>query len=312
MSKPQMRQFPERVFNMTTTPNEPAATPAEGSTVSSDDGIIDLDAVSADEAVSDIEDGTLNVEDPKTEEPAATPAEGEEELDEKGNKRPSGAQRAKAEKQRLLDQIAERDRELETLRASRAPEAPAAKAGEVDPKAPKEADFNGDYFAFITAKTAYEAGNAARQAVREEEAARETRVAHQRQEERDRVVRIEHTERVEAAKSVITDFDEAMEGMKGVNVRNDLLATIQRNPNSALLTYHFAKNKDALTAINKLPPLEMAAEIGRLGAELKLPEPKLVSKAPPPLSRQKGGSSPQTQEQLLASFLDKKYGKDRK
>lgn len=295
-----------------TTGTEPASTPAEGTAVSTDDGIIDLDAMTADEAVNDIEDGTLNTEDPEPDKPAATPAEGDEELDEKGNKRPSGAQRAKAEKQRLLDQIAERDRELETLRAGRATPPAAPAAGEVDPKAPKEADFNGDYFAFVTAKAAYDAGNAARQVMRDEEKAREDRVAGQRQQERNRVVQIEHSERVDSAKSVILDFDEAMEGMKGVNVRTDLLDTIQRSKNSALLTYHFAKNRDELTAINKLPPLEMAAEIGRLGAELKLPEAKVVTKAAAPLSKQVGASSPRSQEQMLSSWMDKKYGKDRK
>lgn len=293
---------------MTTQPDGLAATPAgESAASTSDDGIIELDAPGqAEEPVSDIEDGKLNTEDPK---PEDTPDAAAEEKDAE-KKKLSGAQRAKIREQRLLDEIAARDRELETLR--KGPATPAATADGKDPKAPKEEDFNGDYLAFTQATAVYNSAKAAREAVRDEfkgrEDAERTREAAKAAQQR----RLDHAERVETAKEVIADFDQVMEGMKGVNVRDELIEEIMSSPSSAIVTYHLAKNPDVLEAMNRMSPRELAKEMGRLEATLKMPEPKKTTSAPPPLTQRKGGASPgRSQEQVLSSWLDKTYGKDR-
>jgi hypothetical protein len=109
---------------MTDQANEQAGTPAGTEA----EGIIDLDAGTAQEAVNDIESGELNVEDDATakttEETPDAAAEAKKAADAEAKTKLSGAQRAKIREQALRDEIAARDRELEALR-----KAPAEKAG---------------------------------------------------------------------------------------------------------------------------------------------------------------------------------------
>jgi hypothetical protein len=290
---------------MTDQANEQAGTPA-GTEV---EGIIDLDAGAAEEAVNDIESGELNVEDDATakttEDAPDAAAEAKKAADAEAKTKLSGAQRAKIREQALRDEIAARDRELEALR-----KAPAEKAG-ADPKEPKEEDFN-DFLTFTVAKATFEAQRAAEAAVkssREREASE--RAAEQATADKQQRA-LDHQERVTAAKAVITDFDTVMEGMKGVEVRDDLIDEIMSSKNSAVIAYHLAQNPSELEALNRMSPRELAREMGRLEATLKLPEAKKQTSAPPPLSKQKGGASPPSQEKSLSAWLDKKYGADRK
>lgn len=304
---------------MTTQGNEPAATLAgtdAGTTVDTgdtsvssggDDGIIDLDAL-AEETVSGIEDGSLEGDDPEADAArAAKLAETPAETEEEAKKKLSGSQRAKIREQKLLDDIAARDRELETLRASKATtKAPAA--GGVDPDMPKEADFNGDYFAFTEAKTAYTAAKAAREAAEGVFKSREDAVAAQRAEEHQRRITADHLERVDAAKSVITDYDQVMEGMKGVNVTDSLIDLIKASENSAVISYKLANDPELLQKIDRMTPIQQAREIGRLEVSEKLPERKTVTKADPPLTKSKGNApAVKSQEAQLSSWLDKQY-----
>jgi hypothetical protein len=124
----------------------------------------------------------------------------------------SGAQRAKIREQRLLQENSDLQRRLEE--ATR--KTPAADASDAE-KAPREEDFNGDWFAFQTRKTAFEArqGDPGRHAqgprrpVKQSE--RDTKQAEVAQARRDA-----HLERVEAAREVIADFDQVMKAMDGV------------------------------------------------------------------------------------------------
>jgi hypothetical protein len=290
---------------MTDQANEQAVTPAGTEA----EGIIDLDAGTAQEAVNDIESGELNVEDDATakttEETPDAAAEAKKAADAEAKTKLSGAQRAKIREQALRDEIAARDRELEALRKT-----PAEKAG-ADPKEPKEEDFN-DFLAFTVAKATFEAQRAAEAAVkssRDREASE--RAAEQATADKQQHA-LDHQERVTAAKAVITDFDTVMEGMKGVEVRDDLIDEIMSSKNSAVIAYHLAQNPSELEALNRMSPRELAREMGRLEATLKLPEAKKQTSAPPPLSKQKGGASPPSQEKSLSAWLDKKYGADRK
>src|SRR3954463_2848832 len=257
---------------MTDQANEQAETPAGTEA----EGIIDLDAGAAEEAVNDIESGELNVEDDATakttEDAPDAAAEAKKAADAEAKTKLSGAQRAKIREQALRDEIAARDRELEALR-----KAPAEKAG-ADPKEPKEEDFN-DFLAFTVAKATFEAQRAAEAAVkssREREASE--RASEQATADKQQRA-LDHQERVTAAKAVITDFDTVMEGMKGVEVRDDLIDEIMSSKNSAVIAYHLAQNPSELEALNRMSPRELAREMGRLEATLKLPEAKKQTSA---------------------------------
>jgi len=259
------------------------------------DGFIDLDAQT--EAAAEPSDDD---DQPKPDGDTAKP-DGEEE-----KKKLSGAQRAKLREQRLLNELSARDRELEELRSKVAPA--ARTASDNDPKPPREEDFNGDFFAYQTAKTAYEAGKAAAEAVEKRLGAREQSDRQAKQAEMTRERDVAHLERVEDAREVIADFDQVMKGMDGVQVRQDVIDEIKSSENSALLAYHLAKNPDKLNALNSMSARELAREMGRLEATVKMPEAKRATTAPAPLSRPRGGAAPQSQESDLAAYLKRTYG----
>jgi hypothetical protein len=302
---------------MTTETTAPAELPAEVPALQRDEsGIIDWDAAPAETpAASDATkaataDGTTSGDPESGEHDAVADADAEKSDADKAEdrKRLSGAQRAKQQRQALLDEIAARDRRIAELEAAGKTDA-GKSAGE--DAAPKEADYS-DWFAYQRALTAYEARQAATQATREalkssEESARREREARAVRERREA-----HLERVEAAKDIIVDFDTVMEGMKDVNVRNDVIDEIMASDNSALLAYHLAQHPDQLQALDAMQPRELARAIGRLEATLKMPEPKKRTTAPAPLSKLKGGATPRDEQAELNAWLDKKYGKARK
>lgn len=257
------------------------------------DGFIDLDALS--EATNEPAE---NDDQPKPEGDTPKP-EGEEE-----KKKLSGAARAKLREQRLLNELSARDRELEELRSK---VTPAAKAGDEE-KAPREEDFNGDFFAYQRALTAFEAGKETRKALREDREAREQSERTTKQASIVRERDTAHLERVEDAREVIADFDQVMKSMDGVQVRQDVIDEIKSSENSALLAYHLAKNPEKLNALNSMSGRELAREMGRLEATVKLPEAKKATTAPAPLSTVKGGASPSSPEGDLAAWLRKTYG----
>lgn len=278
------------------TPVEDTNTPQADAPV--DDGIIDLDA--QEEVKEDPADDTEQSEEAK-----AAAAKAAEETADTEKKKLSGAQRAKIREQRLLTELQAREREIEDLRRSQ----PAAKtASDDEEKPPREEDFNGDFFAFQTAKMAYEAGKATRDAIRKD---RETREATERETKQTEIVRerqLAHAERVEDAREVITDFDEVMGAMKGINVRNDIIDEIMSSDKSALLAYHLAKNPSELNALNSMSGRELARAMGRLEATVRMPEAKKQTSAPPPLNRPNGGANPRSQEADLQMWLKKTYG----
>jgi len=278
------------VGETTTAPETTVTTPVN-------DGIVDLDA-------------QPEVEEPKEEGEEEGKAETEKpekaETDEAEQKKKlSGAQRAKIREQRLLDELRQRERELEDLKRS----APAKNASEDGEKPPKEEDFNGDWFAYREAKMAFEARQAIRDEMRRDRESREKSELTSKQAEIARDRKIAHAERVEDAREVIADFDQVMAGMKGVDVRSDVIDEIMASDKSALLTYYLAKNPDKLNALNSMSGRELAREMGRLEATVKMPEAKKATTAPAPLSRPKGGAAPSSPEADLQAWLTKTYGK---
>lgn len=280
--------------------NEQAGTPAEAEVIN--DGIIDLDAAVMPEVEVD-EDG--NPKEPEAKVEGKPKAEGESEPDDGKPKKLSGAQRAKLREQRLLSELSAKEREIEELR-SKAP----ANAGDADEeKEPVEADFNGDWFAYRDALTAFRAGQRAREIIRKELSSKEQSELTTKQTEAARERALAHAERIEDAREVIADFDEVMGTMKGVQVRQDVIDEIMSSDKSALLSYHLAKNPEKLDALNSMNARELAREMGRLEATVALPEAKKQTSAPPPLTALKGGASPSSAESDLNAWLKKTYGK---
>lgn len=272
-----------------------APPPAEQTSTPSESPIVDIDALP--EVEQDDSEGDQGK--------AKTEAGGDAgEKDEAERKKLSGAQRAKIREQRLLDQLAERDRELQEFRART--EAPAGKAGDGEAP-PKESDFD-DWFAYQRAVSAFESRHVAREEARKALEARDQNERVRRDTHERRQRDLDHADRVGDARDTIADFDNVMEKMKGVNVRTDVIEEIKSSDKSALITYHLAQNPHELEALNQMSPKELARAMGRLEATLKLPEPKKQTSAPPPASSPRGGASPPSQEAELAAWLKKKYG----
>lgn len=254
---------------MTDETNEQAAAPAEAKTV---DETVNLEAPEATEAKQETTEA-------KTDDAGTDDAGGEDKP-----RKPSGAQRAKVREARLLSELSAAQQRLEALERQ-LPKGDGAK--DDSDKPPKEEDFNGDYLAYDRAKTAYDV----RQVVREENRRLEETNRAKEQSTIELERRIAHDERVEDAREVITDYDDVMATMKGVNVRNEVIEEIISSDKSALLAYHLAKNPDKLLAMNSMSSRELAREMGRLEATVKMPAAKKQTTAPAPLTPLKGGAS---------------------
>jgi hypothetical protein len=103
-----------------------------------------------------------------------------------------------------------------------------------------------------------------------------------------------HLERLKDARGAIADFDVTMSKMAGVAIHDDLIDEIVSSDKSPLLAYHLAKNPDKLRELNSMSTREMAREIGRLEASVKLPVGKKQTTAPPPPTTLRGGAAPHT------------------
>lgn len=248
--------------------NEQVNAPAEGEVQVNDDA-------QAEQAKSD--QGEEQKDAPKPEE-----GDDEQEGDQDRPKRLSGAQRLKRRNEFLLNEIAQRDRELEELRRQASP-----KAGEEQEKAPRTEDFPDDPIKFLAAQAAYEA----RQAIRSEFRKKEETEQQSKRGELLREKQIAHFERVEEVRGTITDFDEVMAEMRGVNVRNDVIEEIMSSDKSALISYHLAKNPEKLRELNAMSGRELAREIGRLEGSVRMPAAKKQTNTPPPLSKVAGGAA---------------------
>lgn len=243
----------------------------------------------ADESVN--LDASVEVE--TKEKPEAESAKGDEgETKEAGEtageeqpKKLSGSARAKLRETRLLNELSEAQHQIDEL--SKKPPAQAAS----EEKEPVEADFSGDFFAYQQAATAFKAGKAVRDALREDRLSREQSQQSTRQAEIVRERAIAHSERVEDARGVIADFDTVMKEMDGVQVRQDVIDEIMSSDKSALLAYHLAKNPDKLQSLNRMTGKELAREMGRLEGSVRMPAANKQTKAPPPLTTLKGGAS---------------------
>ena len=250
-----------------------ASPPAEGGgeTVNADAGTQQVETVQQQEGAEGQQQQA---------EQAGTATEGEQ----TERKRLSGAQKAKRRETMLLNQLAERERELEELRAT----ARGNNGQQPDAdKAPKEEDFNGDFFAYQSAKASHDA----RQAVREEfrNQANSRRSETQQNELRERVLEFE--DRVDDFRETAKDFDEVVSKIN-VTIREELAREVLFSEMGPQIQYHLAQNPNELHRLNGLSGRELAREIGRLETKLQTPQARKQTTAPPPMTRITGGAGP--------------------
>jgi hypothetical protein len=269
--------------------NVQAEAPADG-------GFIDLDKIEQAEPARDEGDKPEADDGDDKAEPETAEKEGDEGEDGDKPRKRSGVQRLKARNSHLMQELSARERELEQLRSR------TATASDPADKEPQEADFNGDFFAFERARTAYEV----RKVIREENRSNQVRSIDQQRGELLRDRSEAHQERVEAAKEFIKDYDQAVASAPPIN--REVGEEILSSEKSELIAYHLAKHPEKISALNAMTGRELAREIGRLEGIVRAPSAKHQTSAPPPPSTVKGGSTPRNPDSDLSAWLKKTYG----
>lgn len=269
-------------------PEVQAEAPADG-------GFIDLDKIEQTEPAKD-EGDKPETDDGDEPEPETAEKEGDEgEEGDKPRKR-SGVQRLKARNSQLMQELSARERELDEMRSR------TATASDPADKEPQEADFNGDFFAFERAKTAFDV----RRVIREENRNAQALNINKQRGELLRERSEAHQERVEAAKEFIKDYDQAVASAPPIN--REVGEEILSSEKSELIAYHLAKHPEKISALNNMTGRELAREIGRLEGSVRAPSAKHQTSAPPPPSTVKGGSTPRNPDSDLSAWLKKTYG----
>lgn len=245
------------------------------------------------EVPAEIEQATTSTEaEPAPAEEATEPAEAKEGGETEGDES-SSEEEAKPRKlsraERMKRRIAAMATELDTLRAHLIERERAAQAPEKD-SAPKEADFNGDYFAYQAAKAAHDA----RQAVRAEFTEREQRENARKLAEQQREASDEFFERAEEIKPRVPDFDQTLEKFwqSGGRFAPHVQQELRDSDKGPELTYYLAKNPGVAAELNNLSHVEAAREVARLEAKVALPQPKKQTQAPAPKRPPAGGAAP--------------------
>lgn len=241
----------------------------------------------ATQSIAQPQEDAATAENAKT--PEATEADGQQSQDDDKPRKPTRYDRMKRRMQAMTT-------ELENLRAQ------IGTGDKHTDDAPKEADFNGDYFAYQAAKIAYET----RQALREEINADRQRSHTEREAALRREMVEEFEERAEEFRSRIPDFDQTIEGYvrAGGKFSPALSEELQQSELGPQLAYQIAKNPQLANSLNAMSPREVAREIGRLEAKASLPNPKRQTSAPPPPRQLTGGAAPSKSVNELAKGED--------
>jgi uncharacterized protein with GYD domain len=233
-------------------------------------------------AQTESEPATQPIEQPQAEaapENAETKEDSPEAVQDDRPKKPSRTERMKRRMQAMAT-------ELDSLRAQMG-EYERVKANPVE--GPKEADYNGDYFAFQAAKTAHETKQALRAEFNEQKQAETQRKLAEKQAEMVQ----EFEERAEEFRERIPDFDKAINDFvkDGGKFSPTLVEELQASEMGPALAYQIVKNPQLAAQLNQLSPREVAREIGRLEGKVSLPNPNKITKAPPPLKTPAGAAA---------------------
>lgn len=199
--------------------------------------------------------------------PAAPVAGETDDGDEKRRNRRSAQERIA----QLTRQKRERDEEIERLRQQ-------------VPKAPQEADFNGDYDAFDRAK--------AKHAVREALVDERAELAKAEAARIEAAIEDDWKANVAEFTARAPDFVERI-SRPDLPITPAMASTIKAmGPDGPALAYHLANNPAEAARLASLPGYVAATELGRLAERLKAPPRRTVSSAPPPVSPVVGSGGP--------------------
>jgi hypothetical protein len=207
----------------------------------------------------------------------------------------SRAQRLQRKAARLATMVAEQGAELERLRA-------ASSASSTASSEPKEADYNGDFTAYLADRAAWKAA----QTISEKLDARDKQSATEKAITARQEALSDFVERAEDAKAKIPDFDATFEtfARAGGQFAPHVVEELHESEHGPVLAYQLAKNPRLAAELNAMSPRDAAREIGRLEAKVSLPQPKKQTQAPPPLKALTGGASPPTDMAKLAQSED--------
>lgn len=216
--------------------------------------------------------------------------QGKPEGEEAERKKLSRSQRKDRKIARLTTMVTEQATELESFRKT----ATANQDAE-----PKEADFNGDYFAWQRAVAKWDTKQLLKEVA--PQIAPEKKQPDARDLNREEAQQ-EFQELAEQVKASIPDFVETIEAFNAKHklaphVIEELLEVGEKGP---LLAYQLAKNPSVAAELNAMSPRDAAREIGRLEAKATLPERKTITKAPAPLTKISGGAAPTVDVHALA------------
>lgn len=205
-------------------------------------------------------------------------------------------QRLQRKAARLATMLAEREAELEGFRAKAKTE-PLAGSSE-----PKEADYNGDYTAYLADRAAWKATQSITQKLDE----RDQRSNAERLAVRRSEAVSDFEDRADELKTRIPDFDKTIESYAkaGGKLAPHVIEELQESEQGPLLLYQLAKQPAKIAELNAMSARDAAREIGRLEAKASLPEPKKQTQAPAPLAPLKGGASQSKDISELAKSED--------
>jgi hypothetical protein len=229
-----------------------------------------------------VTENTAPVETKETTPETAETTEAETSAEETQTDKPRSlnrTQRLQRKAARLATMLAEKDAELSELRA---------KSGDGADTEPKEADFNGDYFAYQRALSKWDAKQLLKEVLPKQESKTDT-AAPEREE-----FFSELRERIEEVKPLLPDFWEKLQGLtKEVGDLNVVVFDeLDKADNPEAVLYHIASNPRLAAKLNKLSPSDVVREIAKLDATASLPKPRKQTQAPPPMTQPSGGATP--------------------
>lgn len=181
-----------------------------------------------------------------------------------------------------------RSREKIAALEARVAELSARLEAKPDASAPPKLEDYSDFDAYQAAITRHGVSQALKEARKEEASTELETVQRQRFEE----LAADHTRREAQARERIEDYDKVVNAYDGPVARPELRALTLESEKSELLLYHFASRPNLVADLNRLGPLQMAKEVGRIEARLSYPQARTATNAPPPVGGVKGGASP--------------------
>lgn len=236
----------------------------------------DLDEVAApsEAAVEEVVTETTDTEQ------AATPTPEEVAEQTETQKR---RERRKAQEQRILEEKTAADTKAQDLE-QRLRRVQAAAAGHQEPKETDYTDI-GAYWAamgaFNYARTQAQSAVAevSAEAEQAKQASEYARAAHMQARQAELA-----EDRQEALKRY-PDYDAALAvAMDPRVVSGPLSEMVLQADQPADLAYHLGKNPDVARSLSRMPPQAAAFELGKIAAQLQIPQPKIASNTPAPIN----------------------------